>query len=187
MRLSIARRGLSRASCLHLPSHLGHALAPCTRRTHLACCTWSATSCCMLLLCCSSNPSKVPCLGPALLVRLQPLCCVLSLACACPVPCREYPCSKASCCRRLRLRQAALLDSARATSSCCACTPTAAWPASPAVPKPSDFPVAAGLRRLTAEGDGMASASPIGGGAGCHRGELSSRWLRATGQIETNW
>ena len=55
MQLSLARRGLSQ---VHLPSHLGHALAPCTRRTHLACCTWSPTSCCMLLLCCVLRTPK---------------------------------------------------------------------------------------------------------------------------------
>ena len=146
MRLSLLRRGLSRAS------------PPLTPRPRLGSlhkknspCVLHLVSNELLLLCCSSNPSKVPCLGPALLVRLQPLCCVLSLACACPVPCREYPCSKASCCRRLRLRQAALLDSARATSSCCACTPAAAWPASPAVPKPSDFPAAHEQKNHTRE------------------------------------
>ena len=71
MQLSLARRGLSR---VHLPSHLGHALAPCTRRTHLACCTRSPMSCCMLLCCVLRTPKCWPTPWPSCTERTARPC-----------------------------------------------------------------------------------------------------------------
>ena len=120
MQLSLARRGLSR---VHLPSHLGHALAPCTRRTHLACCTWSPTSCCMLLLC---YVLRTPKCWPT----PWPSCTERTAASAAALALHSWP-SLAAACREQRRRQL-LRSSARA---CCTwalctrrCSPCAARP-----------------------------------------------------------
>ena len=139
MRLSLARRGLSRAS------------SPLTPRPRLGCLHKKNSPCVLHLVCNELLHAAAVLLIQSLKSALPWPCSTGSVAAPvlCAEPCLCLPCAlprvslqQSKLLPPLRLRQAALLDSARATSSCCACTPTAAWPASPAVPKPSDFPAA---------------------------------------------
>ena len=97
-------------------------MAPCTRRTHLACCTWSPTSCCMLLCCVLRTPKCWPTPWPSCTERTAASAAALAL--------HSWP-SLAAACREQRRRQL-LRSLARA---CCTwalctrrCSPCAARP-----------------------------------------------------------
>ena len=97
-------------------------MAPCTRRTHLACCTRSPMSCCMLLCCVLRTPKCWPTPWPSCTERTAASAAALAL--------HSWP-SLAAACREQRRRQL-LRSLARACCTwalcTCRCSPCAARP-----------------------------------------------------------